>query len=102
MKIPNLIRERGTILITALLTITIMTLICATSLQVTSENSNSGMQVASWQQALSAAETGIDMAVRALNDNGQSGAWTNWVSVNQTITSGNYVLPTIEPTAQSS
>jgi hypothetical protein len=102
MKQNQFIRERGTVLITALLTITIMTLICATSLLVTSQNTNSGMQVASWQQALSAAESGIDAAIRALNDDGQTGAWTNWVSVSQTVSSGTYVLPTVEPTAQTS
>lgn len=94
--------ERGTVLITALLTITIMTLICAVSLHVTSQNATGGMAVASWQQALTAAESGIDAAVRALNDNGQTGAWTNWTTINQTVNSGKYVLPTVEPTATAS
>src|SRR6266446_5872116 len=59
--------ERGSVLLVALLTITILTLICATSLYVTSQNANAGMQTASWQQALTGAESGVDQAIRALN-----------------------------------
>jgi Tfp pilus assembly protein PilX len=105
MKIHAFIRERGSVLIIALLTITILTLICATSLHVTSQNATAGMEVSSWQQALTAAESGIDAAVRALNDDSQgysNNAWTHWVSVNQTVTSGTYGLPTTEPTTSSS
>ena len=105
MKRNLLIHKRGSVLVIALLTITILTLICATSLHVTSENASTGMEVTSWQQALSAAESGIDAGVRALNDdanNYSSNAWTNWVSVNQTVTSGAYGLPTTEPTSSSS
>jgi Tfp pilus assembly protein PilX len=98
MKINCFIRERGSVLIVALLTITILTLICATTLHITSQNATTGMEVSSWQQALSAAESGIDTAIRALNDN----SWTNWISVNQTVTSGTYALPTTEPSLSPS
>ena len=97
MKIASHISSKGSVLIIALLTITIMTLICATSLLVTSQTSNAGMQTASWQQSLTAAETGVDAAIRALNENGQTGAWTNWLSISQSGTS----LPTVEPTPSS-
>lgn len=73
----------------ALLTITILTLICATSLYIASQNTNAGMQTAGWQQSLTAAESGVDAAVRALN----TGVWTNWKTV------GTATLPTVEPTA---
>src|SRR5260370_21753720 len=75
---------QGTVLVIALLTITIMTLICATSLYITSQNANAGMQTASWQQALTGAESGVDAAIRALNEwnNGNpvpaSSPWANW------------------------
>jgi len=94
VKTNSIISEQGTVLITALLTITIMTLICATSLYITSQNTNAGMQTASWQQALTGAESGVDAAIRALNDNGQTGAWTNWVQMSQSGTT----LPSTEPT----
>ena len=97
MKTKQSVSEQGSVLVTALLTITILTLICATSLYVTSQNANAGMQTASWQQALSGAESGIDAAIRTLNDDGQTGAWTNWVQMPQSGTT----LPTVEPTPSS-
>jgi len=97
MKTKQRVSEQGSVLVTALLTITILTLICATSLYVTSQNANAGMQTASWQQALSGAESAIDAAIRALNDNGQTGAWTNWVQMPQSGTT----LPTVEPAPSS-
>ena len=80
MKINGFKSERGTILVIALVTITIMTLLCATSLYVTSQNTNSTMQTASWQQALTGAESAVDQAINALNLNaqGSGSAWTNW------------------------
>jgi hypothetical protein len=81
--------KEGSVLMTALLCITVLTLICATSLYIASQNNNSGMQTAAWQQSLTAAESGIDAAVRALN----TGVWTNWVSMSQSGTT----LPTTEP-----
>ena len=76
-------------MIVAMLTITILALICATSLYITSQNATSDMQTASWQQSLTAAESGVDAAIRALNNKN----WTNWISVNQNATD----LPTTEP-----
>ena len=64
-----------------MITITILTLICATSLYVASQNTNAGMQTASWQQALSGAESAVDQAFNALN----TSAWTNWKKVNNSL-----------------
>ena len=85
--------SNGSVLIIALLTITILTLICATSLYITSQNTSTGVQTGAWQQALTGAEAGIDAAVRALNQNGKGGAnaWINWKTVSTAT------LPTKEP-----
>jgi hypothetical protein len=87
MKINSVTSERGSVLVTALITITILTMICATSLYVASQNTNAGMQTASWQQALSGAESAVDQAFNALNLSaaGTSGAWTNWKKVNNSL-----------------
>jgi hypothetical protein len=69
--------ERGTILFIVLLTITILTMLCATSLYIASQNANTTAQAASWQQALGGAESATDQAIAALN----TGSWTNWVTL---------------------
>jgi len=45
----------GSVLLVAILTLTILTAICATSLYVATQNTNSTSQTASWQAALSGA-----------------------------------------------
>ena len=70
-------RQEGSVLVIAILMITILTLICATTLQVTTQNAGANMQAASWQQALTGAEAGVDAAMNALNTN-TAVAWTNW------------------------
>lgn len=87
MKRNSQFEKQGSILMMALLSITILTLICATSLYIASQNTNTGMQTAAWQQSLTAAESGVDAAVRALN----TGVWTNWKTVSTAT------LPTTEP-----
>jgi hypothetical protein len=89
----------GSVLVTAMLTITIMTLICATSLYVTSQEASAGVQAASWHQALTGAESGVDAAIRALNAtaSGASNAWSGWVQMSQSGTT----LPSTEPTPSS-
>jgi hypothetical protein len=96
MKMNCFKSERGTILVIALVTITIMTLLCATSLYIASQNTNSAMQTASWQQALTGAESAVDQAINALNLNaqGSSSAWTNWKTQ---VAS----LPSTQPPAES-
>src|SRR5438128_5299917 len=102
MKINSDTSERGSVLVTALITITILTLICATSLYVASQNTNAGMQTASWQQALSGAESAADQAFNALNtdvaattNQQHKQAWANWLSVNSSS------LPTTRPSGGS-
>jgi hypothetical protein len=85
--------EQGSVLITAFLTITIVLLLATTSLYIAGENQTTGSQAASWQQALTAAESGIDKAVAALNNtNTDPNAWTGWYKVAQVGTS----LPSAE------
>ncbi len=79
MKIDR--NDRASVLMTTILTISILTMICATSLYVATQNANSGSQAASWQQALGAAESGIDQAIAALN----TGSWTGWVIMNGSV-----------------
>lgn len=79
-------------LIITILTLAIIALLCATSLYVISENTSSTMQASSWQLSLTGSETGIDLAIRALNTN----VWTGWNSV--ALPAGS-PLPTVEPTA---
>jgi hypothetical protein len=94
MKTNSIRTQKGSVLLVALLTITILTLICATSLYITTQNATAGMQTASWQQALTGAESGVDAAMRALNT-GNTGVWTNWISKSQNGTN----LPTAEPSS---
>ena len=60
-----------------LLTITILSMLCFTSLYIATQNANAGAQAASWQQALSGAESAVDQAIAALNTR----TWTNWVTI---------------------
>ena len=89
MKINSTEKEKGSVLITAMFTITIVAMICATSLFVMSQNTSTGVQTAGWQQALTGAEMGIDTAIRALNENGigSANAWTNWKTVSSILPS---------------
>jgi len=65
-----------------------MIMLATTSLYIAGQNQTTGTQVASWQQAMTAAESGVDEAVAALNNN----SWTNWNKVTQSGTS----LPSAE------
>ena len=71
-----------------------MTFICATSLYVASQNASSGGQTASWQQALSGAETAVDHTIATLNLNNAQG-WSGW----KTVSSGQ--LPATQPSGGS-
>jgi len=75
--------EKGSVLIMALLVMTVLAIICATSLTITSQNQSSSMQTASWHQSLAGAEIGVDRAIRALN----TGSWTGWYNVSGTPSS---------------
>jgi hypothetical protein len=98
MKLDQSSESKGSVLVITILTLTILTFLCATSLYVASQNLNSGMQTSSWQQSLSGSETGIDLAIRALNisSTSPSTAWAGWTSVQLPSASA---LPTAEPTS---
>jgi Tfp pilus assembly protein PilX len=88
--------NKGSVLVIAILTITILALICAVSLNITSQNSNATAQTAAWQQALAGAESGVDQAISALN----TGTWTNWSAATGNLPSTPPVAsPTPFPTA---
>src|SRR4029077_1119654 len=80
-------RQRGSVLVIALLTITILTLLCATSLYITSQGASATTQTASWEASLPGAEAAVDNAMNALNTN----SWSGWY----TVTSSS--LPTAQP-----
>src|SRR5689334_15488447 len=77
MKTPVQLAQKGSVLLTAILTLTILSALCATSLYITSQNTNSTSQAASWQAALSGAESGVEQAYYALNKS----QWTGWKTV---------------------
>jgi len=79
-------KRSGSVLLTVLLTITILSMLCFTSLYIAGQNANAVAQAASWQQALGGAESAVDQAIAALN----TGTWTNWVTL-----SGS--LPNLQP-----
>ena len=97
MKIRSSKCEQGTVLITALMTITILTLLSATSLYIVSQNQTTGTQTASWHQSLGAAESGVDQAIAALNTDN----WANWRAATY-ATPSQYGLPASEPSPASS
>jgi hypothetical protein len=92
--------ERGSVLIWTVLVITILSLAAAELLQITSAKYNTTLHAATWQEALLASESGIDLALQELRKSlyptGQA-PWHGW-----TATPGNgvtsYGLTTI-PTA---
>jgi hypothetical protein len=93
MKTTSDQNNQGSVLMMTLVSIAILALICATSLYVTSQNTGAGMQTAAWQQALTAAESGVDAAVYALN----TGDWSKW----KTASASPSPLPTAEPSGGS-
>jgi hypothetical protein len=78
------VKEKGSVLMTAMFTITILTIICATSLYVTTQNANATTQTASWQQALAGAESAVDQGMSALN----SQTWTGWYTAAKPLPTG--------------
>lgn len=74
------INEKGSVLMTAVFTITILTMICATSLYVTTQNANATTQTASWQQSLAGAEGAVDQAMSTLNKYAKTGSNATWTT----------------------
>ena len=73
--------ESGSVLIWTVLVITILSLGAAELLQITSAKYNTTLQAATWQEALLASESGIDLALqelrKSLYPNGPA-AWQGW------------------------
>jgi hypothetical protein len=80
-------RQKGSVLLIALLTITILAMLCATSLYITSQDASATVQTTSWEQAMSGAEAAVDNAINALNTN----SWSGWYTIT------NASLPTAQP-----
>ena len=93
MKIETKRQENGSILVIALLTITILTMICAVSLHVTTQTTNATTQTTSWQQSMSGAEAAVDQAMKALNTN----TWTGWYPVSSSSLPSGQPSPTTTP-----
>jgi hypothetical protein len=73
--------ETGSILVTTLLSVTILTMLCATSLYITAQNASTTMQTASWQQALDAAESAMNWGIVAINNQVQGNPnWQGWLT----------------------
>ena len=82
MKTPQSVnRETGSVLITSLMSTTILSLLCATTLYIGSANFNTASQTVAWHQALNAAESGVNQAIAALND----GTWTSWTTYDSSV-----------------
>ena len=71
------INRKGSVLVIVLLTITILTMICAGSLYITSQDANATTQTTSWQQSLTGAEAAVDIAMNALD----TSTWTGWYTI---------------------
>src|SRR5215467_1061244 len=69
--------HKGSVLVIVLLTITILTMICAGSLYITSQDANATTQTTSWQQSLTGAEAAVDIAMNELD----TSTWTGWYTI---------------------
>ena len=77
-------RAEGSVLIWTILVITILSLGAAELLRIVSSKYHSALHTATWQEALLAAESGVDLAIRELRKSlhpGANGAWEGWTSV---------------------
>jgi hypothetical protein len=97
MKTKLIYGQRGSVLMISLLTITILTMICATSLYIMSQNGNATTQTTSWQQALSGAEAAVDQAMNALN----TSSWSGWYVVTSSSLPASQPNPSGTPNATS-
>jgi hypothetical protein len=93
MKIETKRQENGNILVIALLTITILTMICAVSLHVTTQTATATTQTTSWQQSMAGTEAAADQAMKALNTKN----WTGWYPVSSSSLPSGQPSPTTTP-----
>ena len=72
--------QRGSVLVVSLFTVTILSLIFATTMLIATNQQHVVYQIASWQEALHGAESGADLAMAALNGH----SWTGWKTLTGT------------------
>ena len=74
------IHKRGSSLLTALLTMTVLTFVAATVVSKVGVRYQSTFHSSSWEEALLAAEAGVDLAMLSVNKvaTDPTGAWAGW------------------------
>src|SRR5687767_9848142 len=88
----------GSTIVMVLITITVLSVIAATVIARMSSQHRTHYHSASWQEALNAAESGIEKGLSALNRSisDPTAAWTNWTPSDSTTfpkTYGGALLP---------
>src|SRR5512144_1944428 len=77
-------RAKASILVWTVMTIAILSLLAAQVIRLVSFKYQSALQTATWQEALLAAESGVDLAIVELRKSlfpGQNHAWDGWNNV---------------------
>src|SRR3954462_3178784 len=92
------ISTHGSILVWTVMTITVLSLLAAEVIRLVSLKYQSALQTATWQEALLAAESGIDLGIVELRKSlfpGDNHAWEGWNSapVNGAVSYGKTVIP---------
>lgn len=76
--------EMGSVLLWTVITITVLSLFAAEVIRTVSNKYQNALQTSTWQEALHAAESGIDLAIVELRKSlypGPNGAWDGWNNV---------------------
>ncbi len=84
MKLRNKGSASGSILVTIIVTISIMSALCAGALIVSTQTGTNGVHTAAWHQSLAGAEAAMDQSMNALN----TGDWNGWFTVTGNLPSG--------------
>ena len=77
-------RTQGSILVWTILTIAVLSVVAAQVLRVVASKYQSAIQTATWQEALLAAESGIDLAIVQLRKSlypPPNNAWEGWMNI---------------------
>ena len=90
--------DRGSILVWTVLSIAILSLLAAEVLRVVSAYYENALQTATWQEALLAAESGVDLAIVELRKSlypAPNHAWDGWnnVPTNGAVSYGLTTIP---------
>src|SRR3954467_6179481 len=89
---------RGSILVWTVLTVAVLSILGAEILRVVSIKHQNALQTATWQEALLAAESGIDLAIVELRKSlhpGSNNAWQGWNNIpgNDVVSHGLTTIP---------